>query len=80
MGEVENSTERQDGHMSTGWDEDVSPQIRRARARAIVSFSEGTRLVLPRARYEEAGVDVPPEATDELQIMPKKRWWQRWSA
>jgi len=30
--------------------------------------------------YEEPGKDVPPNATDELQIMPKERWWQRLKA
>lgn len=67
--------------MATGWDVDVSPRVRRARARAIVSHSRGTNRVLPRRIYEDAEVDVPPEATDELQIVPRKRhWWQRWSA
>jgi len=30
--------------------------------------------------YEEPGKDVPPNAIDELQIMPKERWWQRLKA
>ncbi len=81
MAEGSSSRDGRVQSMGSGWDVDVSPQVRRARARAIVSLSEGTNRVLPRSIYEDAGVDVPPEATDELQIMPKKRhWWQRWSA
>jgi hypothetical protein len=41
--------------------------------------SKGTGDILLREIYEIAGVDVPPEATDELQRAPLKRkhWWSR---
>jgi hypothetical protein len=43
----------------------------RARSRGDARFN-GSVLELP-----DAGVEIPADATDELQIMPKKRWWQR---
>ena len=44
-----------------------------------MSASKGTGDILPREIYEIAEVDVPPEATDELQRAPLKRkhWWSR---
>jgi len=44
-----------------------------------VSASKGTGDILPREIYEIAEVDVPPEATDEIQRAPekKKHWWSR---
>jgi hypothetical protein len=58
---------------------DVSPDVRRARARAAVWASEGTGDILPRKIYEIAEVEVPSEATDEVQRAPekKKHWWSR---
>ena len=65
--------------MSDDGERKESPRVRRARARAAVSASKGTGDILPREIYEIAEVDVPPEATDEIQRAPekKKHWWSR---
>ena len=64
--------------MSDDGERKESPRVRRARARAAVSASKGTGDILPREIYEIAEVDVPPEATDEIQGAPeKKHWWSR---
>lgn len=47
--------------------ETTNPRVARARARAAVTASRKTGDILPRTIYESAGVDVPVEATDELQ-------------
>ena len=52
-------------------------RIRHLKAQAAYNANKRTNDILPRWVYEELGKDVPPNATDELQIMPKKRWWQR---
>lgn len=52
-------------------------RIRNLKAQAAYNANKRTNDILPRWVYEELGKDVPPNATDELQIMPKKRWWQR---
>lgn len=65
--------------MSDDGERKESPRVRRARARAAVSASKGTGDILPREIYEIAEVDVPPEATDEIQRASekKKHWWSR---
>lgn len=51
-------------------------RVRQARAQAIMNDTDKNEI-LPRWVYEDAGVEVPPNATDELQRAPKKRhWWQ----
>ena len=47
------------------------------KAQAAYNANKHTNDILPRWVYEELGTDVPADATDELQIMPKERWWQR---
>ncbi|WP_297006184.1 hypothetical protein [uncultured Corynebacterium sp.] len=47
------------------------------KAQAAYNANKYTNDILPRWVYEELGKDVPADATDELQIGPKKRWWQR---
>lgn len=45
----------------------VNPRVARARARAAVSASLKTGDILPRRVYQIAELEVPPNATDELQ-------------
>lgn len=61
----------------TGPSEAQEAHILHLKARAAYNANKHTNGILPRLIYEEPGKDVPPNATDELQIMPKERWWQR---
>ena len=45
----------------------LTPTQRKTRARIVINASKKTGDILPRAIYEFAGVDVPAEATDDLQ-------------
>lgn len=55
----------------------LKAHIRHLRAEAAYGANRKSDDILPRWVYEELGLAVPPEATDELQIVPKKRhWWQ----
>lgn len=45
----------------------LTPAQHKTRARIVVNASKKTGDILPRAIYEFAGVDVPVEATNELQ-------------
>lgn len=60
----------------------LTPAQRKTRARIVVSASKKTGDILPRAIYQSAGVDVPAEATDELQRKhdQKRRisLWRKW--
>lgn len=60
--------------------ESQEAHLRKLKAEAAIAANSHTNDILPRWVYEDAGVEVPPNATDELQIMPKKRWWQRLKA
>lgn len=54
----------------------TSPRVQKARATLLVTIAEQRGDILPRFIYEQAEVDVPPEATDELQPnrkRPKRR-------
>lgn len=56
---------------------ELKARIRHLRAETAYVTNERLGDILPRWVYEELGLEVPPEATDELQIVPKKRhWWQ----
>ncbi|MGO1948366.1 MAG: hypothetical protein ACTH1D_01955 [Mycobacteriaceae bacterium] len=66
---VERETERE---------RDLKAQIRRLKAETAIAANNHTNDILPRWVYEDAGAGVPDNATDELQIMPKKRSWQRY--
>lgn len=55
-------------------------RIRNLKAQAAYNANKHTDDILPRWVYEELGIEVPADATDELQVMPKKRWWQRFRA
>ncbi|GEC85425.1 hypothetical protein CVA01_07390 [Corynebacterium variabile] len=61
----------------TGPSEAQEAHILHLKARAAYNANKHTNDILPRLIYEEPGKDVPPNAIDELQIMPKERWWQR---
>lgn len=60
----------------------LTPAQRKARARIVVSASKKTGDILPRAIYEFAGVDVPVEATGELQRKHDRKrrisLWRKW--
>lgn len=62
-------------------EEEVEARILTLRARTALAANRDSRDILPRWVYEQAGVDVPSNATDEWQRIPGKRhWWQRKSA
>lgn len=60
----------------------LTPAQRKTRARIVVSASKKTGDILPRAIYEFAGVDIPAEATDELQRKHDRKrrisLWHKW--
>lgn len=49
----------------------LTKEQQKTRARIVVNASKKTGDILPRKIYEFADVDVPPEATDELQRRKK---------
>ena len=46
--------------------------VRRAAARTAISASKRTGDILPRIAYELAGVPIPDNATDKLQVNPNR--------
>jgi len=60
----------------------LTPAQRKTRARIVVSASKKTGDIPPRAIYDLAGVDVPAEATDELQRKHDRKrrisLWHKW--
>lgn len=46
--------------------------VRRAAARTAISASKRTGDILPRIAYELAGVPIPENATDKLQVNPNR--------
>ncbi|WP_291475995.1 hypothetical protein [Corynebacterium sp.] len=64
----------------TGLCEAQEARILHLKAQAAYNADKHTNDILPRWVREELGKGFPPNATDELQIMPKKRWWQRMKA
>lgn len=58
-------------------DRELKAQIRYYRAKAAYGANRGSNDILPRWVYEELGVEVPVDATDEWQQFPDKRkCWQ----
>lgn len=55
----------------------LKAHIRHLRAEAAYGANRRSDDILPRWVYEELGVEVPADATDEWQRMPeRRRWWQ----